>query len=49
VGIYATGGIMSPGFGVFGFMQPTILRSKEGRSSLPELLADIGFLVIGPF
>jgi uncharacterized membrane protein len=49
VGIYAAGGIMSAGFGMFGFIQHALLHSKEGRSNFSELLADIGFLLIGAF
>jgi len=49
VGIYAAGGILSAGFGMFGFMQHTVLHSKEGRSNFSELLADIGFLLVGAF
>ncbi len=49
IGVYAGGGIMSAGFGIFGFVQHAILHSKEGRSNFTELLADIGLLTVGAF
>lgn len=49
VGIFAAGGIISAGFGIFGFMQHVVLHSKEGRSNFSELLGDIGLLLVGAF
>jgi hypothetical protein len=49
VGIFAAGGIISAGFGIFGFMQHVVLHSKEGRSNFSELLGDIGLLFVGAF
>jgi hypothetical protein len=49
VGIFAAGGIISAGFGIFGFMQHVVLHSKEGRSNFSELLGDMGLLLVGAF
>lgn len=49
VGIYAGGGVMVAGFGIFGFIQHALLHSKEGRSNFSELTADIGLLLAGAF
>jgi hypothetical protein len=49
VGIYAGGGVMLAGFGIFGFMQHALLHSKEGHSNFSELMADIGLLLVGAF
>ena len=47
LGMYAGAGIMSAGFGMFGFIQHAILHSKEGHSNFSELLSDEGFLLAG--
>ena len=49
VGICVAGGVMCAGFGIFGFMQHALLHSKESHSNFSELLADIGFLLVGAF
>src|SRR5258708_26140961 len=49
VGLYAAAGIMSAGFGIFGFVQHVVLHSKEGRSNFSELVADIVLLLAGAF
>ncbi len=49
LGLYAAGGVISAGFGIFGFMQHALLHSNEGRSNFSELLGDIGMLVAGAF